>query len=591
MLSDTYTGRPQGKSGKLVEHVACPFEDCASSDAMAVYNDGVKIDGYCHSCCRYSRDPYGENATSASSTQGTPRPKTDNSASFTNRPLSVKLEDGLTHPIRELGDRRISYSTAEYFNVRIGVSPTDGVTPLYQLYPRHIDGEQVGWKTKTLDKKFISTGGGGVELFGQSLCRPSGKKLWITEGELDALSLYQTLKESSTVSGWEPPVVSLPDGAASALKSLAQNADFVEGYDEIILVFDNDPAGKTSRKEVCKALAGKVSYVDLPLKDPNEMLMQGRATDLKWLALTHAKKYQPDGIVNAKDLWDRYKNKQETPSVPYPFTMPLLNEKTYGVRPGSIVTITSGSGCGKTQFMRELMYHFYEATDDKIAGLYLEEDVGDTLSGLLALDLNKRITLPDVQVGPEEEKESFEKLFGSGRISLYDYFGGMDDNNLLNKLKYFAITGHKYIFLDHLSIVVSEYAAQGGERERIDTLMTKLAKFVKEFNVVLFLVVHLRKPDSSGTPFEMGAPPTLDALRGSAALKQLSWDVIGLSRNQQHPDETIANTTEVSVLKCRYTGRTGVADYLHFNGDTGRMYNVDEPLNYRTAHKKGGKAF
>ena len=131
------------------------------------------------------------------------------------------------------------------------------------------------------------------------------------------------------------------------------------------------------------------------------------------------------------------------------------------------------------------------------------------------MDLNKRISLPDVQVSEEDERQSFEKLFSSGRISLYDYFGGMDDNNLLNKLKYFAITGHRFIFLDHLSIVVSEYAAMGGERERIDTLMTKLAKFVKEFNVVLFLVVHLRKPDSSGTPFELGAPPTLDALRGS----------------------------------------------------------------------------
>ena len=118
--------------------------------------------------------------------------------------------------------------------------------------------------------------------------------------------------------------------------------------------------------------------------------------------------------------------------------------------------------------------------------------------------------------------------------------------------------------------------------------MTKLAKFVKEFNVVLFLVVHLRKPDSSGIPFELGAPPTLDALRGSAALKQLSWDVIGLSRNQQHPDHRCANTTEISVLKCRFTGRTGVSDYLHFNEETGRMYNVDKPINYRELRR--GKA-
>ena len=599
-MDDDVLGGPKGKPGKLITHIACPFEDCASSDAMAVYSDGLKENGYCFSCGRYSHDPYGDNTKlSASSAQGVDYSEPTSTVSYNNaspqspavgvrQSINIGLQDGLTHPVRELRDRKISFATAEYFNVRVGVSATDGVTPIYTLFPRHIDGEQVGWKTKTADKKFVCSGGSEVDLFGQWLCRPSGKKLWITEGELDALSLYQALKESSTIQDWEPAVVSLPDGAQSALKAISRNAQFLEGYEEIILLFDNDPAGKEARKLACKALAGKVSYVDLPMKDANEMLMAGKGNDLKWLALTHGKKYQPDGIVNAKDLWERYKDKQEVSSIPYPLSMSILNEKTYGVRPGSIVTVTSGSGCGKTQFMRELMYHFYETTPDKIAGLFLEEDVGDTLSGLLALDLDKRISLPDVQVDPEEERNSFEKLFGSGRISLYDYFGGMDDNNLLNKLKYFAVTGHRFIFLDHLSIVVSEYAAQGGERERIDTLMTKLAKFVKEFNVVLFLVVHLRKPDSSGIPFEMGAPPTLDALRGSAALKQLSWDVIGLSRNQQHPDSKCANTTELSVLKCRFTGRTGVADYLHFNEDTGRMYSVDAPINYRT--DKRGKA-
>jgi twinkle protein len=217
--------------------------------------------------------------------------------------------------------------------------------------------------------------------------------------------------------------------------------------------------------------------------------------------------------------------------------------------------------------------------------MFLEEGVSDTLRGLIAIDLNKRIHLPDVEVTEDEEAESFAKLFSSGRISLYDYFGGMDDGSLLNKLRYFAATGHKFIFLDHLSIVVSEYAAEGGERERIDTLMTKLAKFAKEFQIVLFLVVHLRKSDSGRTSFELGTKPTLDDLRGSGSLKQLSWDVIGLSRNLQHEDPYCANVTELSVLKCRFTGRTGTCDYLHFDDNTGRLYNVQPPMNYRP--KKG----
>ena len=109
--------------------------------------------------------------------------------------------------------------------------------------------------------------------------------------------------------------------------------------------------------------------------------------------------------------------------------------------------------------------------------------------------------------------------------------------------------------------------------------MSKLAKFVKEFGIVLFMVVHLRKTNDSKS-FEEGGRPSLDDLRGSGTLKQYSWDVLGLSRNQQHPNASSANTTEVCVLKCRFTGRTGPADYLKFDEVTGRMNGVECPPDY-----------
>lgn len=583
---------------KVLEQTSCPR--CPSSDAFTIYQKEVHgktvIDAWCYRCGHFSNDPYGdlERSLIETRTPGTVKGYTHkplgdpevlgtevHSLNRNTIPKSVSVEDGLLHPVRALNERKLSYATCEHFGVRVGVSSTDGETPIYTLFPRYRDGELVGYKTKTPDKKFISTGGNDTELFGLNLIKPTGKKLWITEGEEDALALYQVLKEGSTLSDWEPPVLSLNNGSASAASSITRSLERLEGYEEIILVLDNDPPGKKARDEICKILAGKVSYVTLPLKDSNEMLMQGRGTELRWLALSHQKKYQPDGILNAKDLWDKYNENRDNPSYPYPEHMANLNAKTYGYRPGSIVTVTAGTGSGKTQFLREIIYNHWNITNDKIAGLFLEEDVSDTIDGLLALHLNKRIQLPDVEVSDDELRIAFDQLFGDGRISLYDYFGGMDDGSLLAKLRYFAVTGHKLIVLDHFSIVVSEYAAEGGERERIDTLMTKLAKFAKEFGIVLFIVVHLRKSDISHTSFELGAKPSLDDLRGSGSLKQLSWDVLALSRNQQHEDPYCANTTEVSVLKCRFTGRTGNAGYLHFDDHTGRLFSVEKPMNYR----------
>lgn len=569
--------------GKVVEQTACP--NCDSSDAFTVYSkeDGT-LDGYCYSCKAYVRDPYKDHQQADASKEAQKaNPLVGSFASSSPSPTKVySLDEALVHPIREIKDRGISFSTCEHYGVRVGVDTRDGTTPVYHLYPVYKDGELSGFKQRICkNKSFQSIGDTqNVELFGSHVVKPTGKKLFITEGEIDCLSLYQVLKENSGID-WDPAVVSLPHGCASATKSIIRSMELINGYEQIILIFDNDAPGKTAQTEVCKLLAGKVYTARIKEKDPNEMLLKGKGTDLKWAALTGAKKYQPDGVLNAADCWERYKHEAKLESFPYPDTMQGLNNKMYGVRPGSIVTVTSGSGCGKTQFLRELKYHYLMTTEAKIADIALEEDVGDTIGGLLSIHMNKRITLPDVKISEEEERKAFDDIFSSGRITLYDYFGGMDDDNLFSKLRYFTSTGHKFIFLDHLSIIVSEYASEGGERERIDTIMTKLAKLVKETGAIIFLVVHLRKSDSSTKSFEQGTIPSLDDLRGSGAIKQLSWDVIGLSRNQQHKDVYCANTTELTVLKCRFTGRTGNAGYLYFDDNTGRMIQTEEPVGYR----------
>ncbi len=204
---------------------------------------------------------------------------------------------------------------------------------------------------------------------------------------------------------------------------------------------------------------------------------------------------------------------------------------------------------------------------------------------MVSLYLNKRTSLPDVVVSEQEEREAFDFYCAEGRWHGLDYFGGLDDGNLFSKIKWYAANGINMIFLDHLSIIVSEYAADGGERERIDTIMTKLAKLVKSLNITIFLIVHLVKTSGTSTSFEEGATPSLDDLRGSGSLKQLSMTVIGLSRNQQHDNKMCANTSKITVLKCRFTGRTGTADYLHFNDKTGRMIAVTKPEGYDPVKK------
>ena len=135
--------------------------------------------------------------------------------------------------------------------------------------------------------------------------------------------------------------------------------------------------------------------------------------------------------------------------------------------------------------------------------------------------------------------------------------------------------GCKYVFLDHISIVISAQE-NGDERKALDEIMTKLRMLVQETNIALVIVSHLKRPADKG--HEEGAVTSLAQLRGSGSIAQLSDMVIGLERNGQAEDLEVRNTTKVRVLKNRYSGTTGPACNLLYNKHTGRMleHHVEE---------------
>jgi twinkle protein len=144
----------------------------------------------------------------------------------------------------------------------------------------------------------------------------------------------------------------------------------------------------------------------------------------------------------------------------------------------------------------------------------------------------------------------------------------------MKKLYYYAQSKKcDFIVLDHLSIVVSA-TDTNNERKAIDTLMTQLAKLVVQTGVGLIQIVHLKRP-SGDKSFAKGGEVELSDLRGSAALEQLSWNVIGLERDQQGDSRDFSR---IRVLKNRTCGFTGACDTLKYNPQTGRLLPFTEPV-------------
>ena len=522
-------------------HTRC--EKCGSSDGCAINNDRST---YCFVCSVYTPP--------------------DDEKEYTVIDVEIKAPDmsflknyGNGNAVSVV-DRRITKTTMERFGV-----VRDEDKYYFPYYDKDL--QLVAAKVRGVkDKTFVASGAWSKgTLFGQNLFPTGGKYITIVEGEFDALAAYQM-----TGSKW--PVVSIRNGAASAVKDCRANYEYLNSFDTIVVCFDGDAAGIKASKEVAE-LFGSKCKVFKPVadhKDACDWLAESKEAafvDRWW----KAESFVPDGIVAGSTLWDVVCTPMAPADCNYPWAG--LNEITYGIRFGELVTVTAGSGLGKSQVLREVVWHLLQKTKDNIGLMFLEESVRKTALSMMSLAANAPLHLPDAVVSNEERERAFAETLGTDRLFLFDHFGSTSIENIVNRVRYMAKgMGCKYVFLDHLSIIVSAQD-NGDERKAIDEIMTKLRMLVQETNIALIIVSHLKRPANEG--HEEGAVTSLAQLRGSAAIAQLSDMVIGLERNGQSEDPVIRNTTKVRVLKNRYSGQTGPACHLHYNKHTGRMLEVE----------------
>ena len=108
--------------------------------------------------------------------------------------------------------------------------------------------------------------------------------------------------------------------------------------------------------------------------------------------------------------------------------------------------------------------------------------------------------------------------------------------------------------------------------------MNDLLRLVKRHPVWIGLVSHLRKAPSGKKSFEEGKLPSIDDIRGSGSIKQISFDIISFARNLSAKDEKVRNSIKMRILKSRYTGLTGIVNGAEYNYDTGRLKGLDQIL-------------
>jgi len=448
-----------------------------------------------------------------------------------------------------LQKRRISEKTCEFFKAY-----KDGEQLRFHYY--NSSGTLVGAKIKTKDKNFRCEGEVKT-LFGMQNFRKKttgkSKKLVICEGEMDVLSVWEAQPN------WD--VVSIPNGAPAAKKALKHNYEWINTYDKVVIFFDNDEAGQKAAIESASVLPPGKVYIGFleGYKDASDAIQAHDEEAIRAVCNYDHFQYKPDGIVDAKSLIDVITTPTPPSDHDYPFQG--LQNKLHGIRYGELVTITSGSGIGKSSFCRDLCTNLLNK-GERVGYLALEESNRRTALGLMSTAVGRNLHLGEHD--RSELAEAFDNTIKNWDLHLFDGFGSYDPDHIYERIEYMASgLDTRVVFLDHLSILLS--GLDGDERKMIDQTMTKLRSLVERTGISLFLVSHLRRT-TSDVNHEEGARVTLGQLRGSAAIAQLSDGCIALERDQQSGSKS--SSTTVRVLKNRYSGEVGVACQLSYDLST-----------------------
>lgn len=525
---------------KFIKHTSCP--ECGSTNNLAVYDDHeICFTEGCDYLVHYDSE-CGEEPIA----QGKVKPEKEELKRIT--PLPNKSMPAIK-------DRNIDSLAVNKYKVTVNTAKDN---PVEAVFPRF---NQVGDHVANLiryEEKGFSIEGDikGAQLFGQPEFPAGGRSITITEGYYDTLAAFE-------LTGTRYPNVGV-QSASSAKKEVVDNFEYLNSFDNIILNFDSDKPGQDAAKQCAILFApGKVRILTLQKgKDANEYLMNGWSKDYvnEW---HRAAPFMPDGLITGDDekLKDEVLNYVEPRSVPYPWNG--LNYKMFGIRTSELVLIMADTGIGKTSVFKEWEYALLNNEELKREGvgvgfLHLEEPKRDLAIGLMSIHKNKPYHFPDVERTKEEMSKAYDEVMNSGRIVIWDHFGSNDIDVVLAKIRHMAAMGCKYIFLDHLSIIVSDQS--GDERKQLDEISTKIKTLTMELDIAVFCVIHTNRQGEA---------------RGSAGPEQVANMIMRLERDKKELNEWRRNVTRITVEKNRKFGRTGPACYLFYNEVTGRLEELD----------------
>ncbi len=435
----------------------------------------------------------------------------------------------ITNPVMEYLEkvRGFTKQTISYF--KIGAKGVDIVEiPFYKngvlanIKYRNIKDKHNMWQEKEAEQILLNRD--NVE----------GETLIICEGEYDCMALHQY-----GVRG----VTSIPSGAGN-FEWVENEWDYLDGFSQIIICFDNDPAGETKARElVAKLGSWKCKGVVFPYKDANECLVNkvpiGTIVECIELAHDFAPAMLSTPLAFAEEIKEVFRNPEKLNGIKTAW--PKLTKILGGWRNEELTVWTGRSGAGKSTILNQVVLMLAgEGINSCIASLemppksYLRWAVVQYLGNW----------------NPSPSSIDDALKFMDKKLYIVDTHEEIKEADLFDIFEY-ATRKHncRHMIIDSLVRIVLKPKE---ELEAQKDFVSKLVSFCKKFNCHIHLVAHPRKGMKDSDK------PDKSDVKGNSAITDLAHNVISIWRSEEETgkDDPLGDVL-VHVLKNRELGTTG----------------------------------
>jgi len=440
------------------------------------------------------------------------------------------IEEG-SRPWRWLiEERKISPEAIRAYGIGQGQYPYDKSkdAPLCVIFP-FIDSkgeiQMLKWRDPDNKDYIRTTKDSRKVLFGISAVPENQSTLYITEGELDAMSMFDM----------GCPAVSVPYGA-KVLTGMEddKSAEWIEhDYDnwisyftEIIFATDSDEIGRQASESIARRLGRERSrIIEWPdgVKDANDYILAGfDGADFYEDLLPNASNMDPKSLKTAREfrerIWDCFwPSDGEEAGDPTPFG--VGDSFPFRFRPGEITVWTGYSKHGKTILLNYMLVHMTRL-GRRSCLCSLEMKPEKNLQAIMRMGL--------ARFKPDDEKQfDFALDWASRHFWIYDKLGTATPSEVLEVFGYAAKKyGISHFVIDSLMrLDIPE-----DEDARLKHLMNSLCDFAVKHNVHVHLVAHSKKPDMK-RPEEKGWP-NKHMVRGSVHVTNIAHNVVCVWRNK-----------------------------------------------------------